>query len=343
MTMIADPVSIPTPSIPEVSPAISAGQVNTKGKLMGYLNEGQLNLPILGWVCWWNVREVSLTREQFSGFLKTVGLDDKYARSHNYRSALIRALRSMEEGKLIRRVKEDGIYIVFQFTAEQLVQSGDGENPRLEYNAEVTVTVDKEAYAMFAKDENGFIKSISHVTNPNTGLEAQNADQIKVAISNAFDREKDTYKSSDVTRYIQQIFEDSADIISLRPQGSIYFVPAGFQSIVYSVKQLVEYIGGMCTFETFPVPDVKDARKTIGDSFAEEVAETLSKMDEEIKKANEGGKDITEKWVSTRQERIIKLKNRIDMYAEVLGDKARDFHSDFNALSDMLKPRVLAL
>lgn len=310
-------------------------------KLVGYLSECN-NLPILGHVIWWNIREVDITKDEFSSYLKVAGLSDKYAKSHNYRSALIRALRSMEEERIIRPVKEDATCVIFQFTAEKLVN--DEQNPHLAYDAEVTVTVDKDAYATFQKDEDGFYKSISKVADPrNPDVDCADAENIKLTIAKAFEREKDAYKSSDITRYVQQIFQEKADIVSLRPQGSIYFVPACYDSIVQSVKQLIEQIGGSCSFEALPVPDTKDARKTIGDSFAEEVASLLTNMDEEIKKAQEGSKDITDKWVETRQERIKKVKDRIDMYADVLGVRADKLRGDFDALNDILKPRVLVL
>lgn len=308
-----------------------------KSKLIAKLEEGALNLDILGFICWWNVREITLTRDQFIAALKASGIDEKYAREHNYRSALIRALRGLEEEKIIRAVHEDRVNIVFQFTAEVKVE--DPENPSLKYNPEVTITVDKEAYSIF----DNFRQSITKVTDLKTKEESTKAEEIKNQITEAFDREKSAYKSSDITRYLQAIFVDNADIISLRQQGSVYFVPATFRPIVDKVKALSAQLSsyGTCQFQSVPIPDASDARKMVGDSFAEELASTLAALDKEIKDNQGGDKKVTEKWVDHRLGVIKKAKQRIDMYYEVLGEKANSISGQFDALANILKPRAL--
>lgn len=308
-----------------------------KSALLGKLSEGGVNLDILGYICWWNVREIYLSRDALITALKAAGLDEKYAREHNYRSALIRALRSLEENKFIRAVHEDRVNIVFQFTAEVKVE--DPLNPSLQYNPEVTVTVDKEAYGMF----NDFFQAITKVTDLKTKVESDKSADIRTQIATAFEVAKDTYKSSDITRYIQRIFEDNADIVSLRQQGSVYFVPVLYQEIIDKVSALVNQLGGFCEFQAVPIPDVSSARKMVGDSFAEEVATELAGMDKEINDLKEKGKDMTEKWVDHRLAIIGKIKKRIDMYAEVLGDKAMELNGQFDAMTVILRPRALEL
>jgi hypothetical protein len=317
----------------------------TKSSLLAMLQQGATQFEILGYLVWWNIREVKLTRDQFIAALKAAGLPEKYAREHNYRATLLRAIKDMEETGLVRPVKEDPINMIFQFTAE--LPSEDPTNPHLTYKPMVVVNIDKEAYVMFAGDAGGedsaLAKSICGITNPQTGEPHEKAEEIKQQIINAFNANKATYKSSDLTRYIQRILEDNADIISLRPQGAIYFVPATYQSVVHSVNTLVNTLGYGCTFEYAPIPNVDSAQKMVGDSFEAEVLDLFKNMDEEVKDMKESKKPISEKWVDTRLDRIKKIQKRIDMYAEVLGVKAQQLAGNFDALSLILRPRNLDL
>lgn len=336
MTMTIEPPTVPLPYTTHQS------NQTKKNLLLGQLVDGNKTLDIIGFLTFWNVREVSITREAFAAALVAAGLSPDYAKEHNARSSLIRALNTLKEQKLVRMTHEDKNYATFQFTAE--IKIGSGEDSRLNYHPEVIVIVDKEHYAMFKDEETtAFRDSIKKVDKPEGG-QADDAEAIKDQLTAAFGLEMNAYKSSDITRYIQKIFTDEADIVSLRQQGSIYFVPAAYGSIVASVRTLVNEIGGTHSeFSSIPVPDVKDARKAVGDSFAEEVVEILAGMDKEVAEANAGSKDITEKWVNHRKATIEKIKKRIDMYSEVLGEKASELAGKFDIVSASLKIRVLDL
>ena len=332
----------PVPNDPIDFPA-GASNEHKRSLLLGRINEGSLNLDILGYLVFWNIREVDVTRTAFAAALEEAGLDPKYAKEHNARSSLIRALNSLKEQKIVKMVSEDRVYARFQFTAE--LKSGEGDAARLSYHPQVIVTVDKEHYLMFHDEEpDAFRKSITKVDDAKTDLQSADAESIKDQLAAAFERERSSYKSSDITRYVQSILEDEADIVSLRQQGSIYFVPATFQTQVEAIRALINQIGGAHSrFDAIPVPDVKDARKTVGNAFAEEVANTLASLDKEVEEMNNSDKDIADKWVNHRKDQITKIKARIDMYAEVLGEKAGELSGGFDRVSASLKPRVLNL
>lgn len=336
MTMLDLPTAPTAPAEPMQFP-LGSSNLTKKNYLLGRISDGTVNLEILGWLIFWNVREVEITRDKFAAALGVAGLDSDYAKEHNARSALVRALNSLKEQKIVRTVNEDSVSITFQFTAE--VKVGQDHDARLSYHPEVIITVDKEHYGMF-KD---FRTAITKVDDPKTGLQSAGAEQIKDQLAAAFEREKNSYKSSDITRYIQNILQKQADIVSLRPQGSIYFVPAAYGPVIDSLKMMLAEIGGDSRFDAIPLPDVKDVRKTVGDSFAEEVASILGGLDKEVADMNSSSKEITEKWISYRKEVIRKVKARIDMYSELLGDKAGELAGSFDAIEATLRPRILDL
>ena len=150
----------------------TANQLN-KNALLATLQEGTTKFEILGSICYWNIKDVCITKEKFAQLLGDAGLNTKYAKEHNTRSALTRALNSMKENNLVRMVSEERVYSTFQFTDEILV--GTAEESRLEYKPKYLITVDKEAYGIY----DDFKKSISKVIDPKTNIPPKNTEEVK--------------------------------------------------------------------------------------------------------------------------------------------------------------------
>jgi hypothetical protein len=281
-----------------------------------------MQTPALGFIVFWNVKELSITRDGLAERLIAFGLPSAYAKDHNYRSAYIRALRTMEEKRIIRKVDEDSSRIVYQFTAEARV---DGDIPGLEYHEETKVVIDKIIYQ---KTEDFGAALTCNQT-------------FRDRIISAFNEARSTYNSADVTRCIQKIFSGAADIVSLRPQGSIYFVPAIYKDIVDKVRSLAESIGFQ--FSRVPIPDVSSSRAMVGDAFSDEVAQILADMEKDIEKARTGD-GVSDQWVEHRQDVVSKVKKRIDMYSEVLSERAGELSGKFDSLvSRVLQVRKLSI
>jgi hypothetical protein len=296
------------------------------------------SIDVLGFVAWWNVHNVEVTQPWFRDKLKEAGLDgDKYSREHNYRSTVIRCLRSLEENRIIRKVTEDDSRLVYQFTAEQLIDS-DPDNLRLEYKLETTVEIDKDIFL----DDMDFNAALTKC-DP----------KVREILVPLFAKEKITFRSSDITRYIQKIFNSQADLIALRPQGAVYFIPSTYKSLIEQVAKVMDLIhaggtdsagnhcGGTARLERFPVPDVSSARQMVGDAAESELLEVFTKMESEIKALDSGKQELTDKWIEHRENILSRMKTRIDRYAEVLGDKTKELHGQVSALSKLLKPRKL--
>jgi len=285
-------------------------------------------VPTIGFVTWWNVRDVEISRDWFKAELDKVGLDgDRYAKDHNYRATFIRCLRHLEQQRIIRRVTEDQDRLVYQFTAETLID--DPDNPRLEYTPETVIEIDKDAYWT----TNDFAESLVKCD-----------ETLKVLLVDLFEKERQTYRSSDLTRYVQKIFRDHADIVSLREQGSVYFVPAAYQELVNQVSQVLAAITtGQAQLEFFPVPDVESSRNMVGHGVEAEIAEVFAKMEAEIKEMQSGSNNITDKWVQHRRAKIQAIKERLNAYSLVLGDTADKLHGQFDSLKVFLKPRTIEI
>ncbi len=277
-----------------------SGNATKKANLIRELSEG--GFEFIGYICWWNVRSVDITQEQFSVMLEEYGISTKYAREHNYRSAFIRALRNLEEKRIIRKVEETSQKLVVQLTTETKVE-GD-THAHLEYDPETLVVIDKQRYREWGKFEKALVEG---------------TEDVKKKLIEYFYKEKVRYKSSDITRYLQKILKDNGDIISLRDQGSVYFVPANYETVLDKVRQLVDMVGGGSTLERLPVPNVADSRSMVSNAFSEEADDLLNKMDKEINEVADG-KEVTSKWRDNKIDVLDKLKRRIGDYREILNE-----------------------
>jgi hypothetical protein len=293
--------------------------------LLAQFTEGVTSFPVIGYIVWWNVRNVDLHQDDLSKMLEDCGLDTKYAREHNYRSAFIRAIRNMEEKRIIRKVDENKHVLVYQFTAE--IKEGAGANASLDYDKETVIVIDKNVY----RDTADFSKAI-----------IEGREDIKTKVVQLFHHEKKRYRSSDITRYIQNILGDNADICALREQGNIYFVPAGYRPILDKVIQLFgaiqEACGASSSLRAIPMPNVAASKEAVHDSFSREIEGIFKNIETEIEKVGTGQKNAGTKWAENKKGKIQNIKDRIGLYADVLGERAESFSTDFDQLIDKIQP-----
>lgn len=270
--------------------------------------QGEGSLEILGYICWWSIRNVDITQNEFIEILKECELNTKYAREHNYLSAFKRALKNMEQARIIRIVEENSQQIICQFTAENKV--ADKNDPRFNYDPETVIYIDKNRY----RDTKDFKQAL-----------VKGDKDIRDALAQYFLQEKVRYNSNDITRYVQKILNDVADILSLRDQGCLYFIPSEYADIMQRVQRMVRKIqGGPGAFQSVPLPNVGDSRAMVSNAVTGEIEQSIKKLDEDLDEILNSGKEVTEVWKATRIRRIDQLRERLDRYAEVLngeGDK----------------------
>jgi len=292
--------------------------------LFGQIQQGNVNVQILGHICWTSSHNVELTQDRFAEILTSVGLPASLAKEHNWRSAFIRALRNMEEKRLIRLVEENGDRLVYQFTAEKLQETADV--PFLNYVKETVVVINKAKYA-----ENGdFAEAI-----------VQGDPEIKKRVIEIFNVEKHKYNSADMNRYVQKIFRTRADIVTLRDQGGVYFVPATYQAVVQIVSQLAAQVPGL-SFNYLPIPDVESSRRTVSEAVNDEVLASLAELDRDMKAVTDGFVQVTDVWRKTRLGRIEAVKERIKQYGEILVGAGESLQEKTRSLElRLLGPRKL--
>ena len=286
-----------------------------RGRLLAQLNGGT-DIQILGFVCWWNIREIEISQERFKEILAACEFKESYAREHNYRSAFLRALKQMEEKRIIRLVKEDSKYLIYQFTAEDLVDDETG----FEYSSETVITIDKDKYRETKSIDLAIIKG---------------DDSIKDKIIKLYYDEKSKFKSADVSRVLHRIFTDEADIVSLRDQGSVYFIPGGYKTVLDRAVKYVKLLGGNCKLDSLPIPDAPESRDTVRDAVTDEFDSFMNHLRNEIDLIQDG-KDVTERWFNTKRKKMAEVKERFELYSELLGEGKSGLEAQFAELEKQL-------
>ena len=149
---------------------------------------------LLGEVISWACPGVAVTHADLVRALEDAGLDPGVARELAPRHAFSRACKRLSDQRIIRPVSEDAATVKFQFTQE----SREGDH--YEYRLETTLTLDKQTGA---------------VTCELPGLATLAQEELDRCIA--------ARTGSDITKVVQKLFERTADLFAIRPQGGCYF------------------------------------------------------------------------------------------------------------------------
>lgn len=294
----------------------------TKVRLIRNIQTSFGNMECLGYFTFWDVRMVDQTYQEVQDRLEQVGLPRSFAHSHNFRSAFSRALKALEEKRIIRRVKEDDEFMVYQFTGERLTEEDD--YGALEYQRETRVVVDKDELRVSHNFEKALVEC---------------SDVIKPVLINMYNREKDKYNSNDVTRLIHRILRTHADIVPLREQGNVYFVPAGYVDVLNKLNLFMN--GLSCRFNTIPIPNVQDSRTMVANAVADQIDAIQDGLDKEIEEVRGGKREVSDRWYEHRSKKVRELRKRINLYADVLDDKTHKAETRLDKLAKIIGVRAL--
>lgn len=245
--------------------------------------------------------------------LVKASLDAKLARDlHDY-SKLARTARGMTKhtsgSKRIARPVEGR-------RARQLTRE------RQSANADGGLIYDREA--MLAVDDHGALKC--------------DAPELSAAASAEFALVGDRRTASDVTRLVKRVVESAgSDLMPLRDQGGVYFVPSG-HAVVTQLSTLLSAIGG--SLRTFAC--------TMGDGSTASVASVVSDyLLGEIKElrasVDELDSDARADVKSRRLARLGELRTKLSAYATLLATSARRVADELDQADKLIVTKLSAV
>ena len=226
------------------------------------------------------------------GALGAADLPMDAAAALNPRTAFGRAIKDLRQNRTIDRIKTDSktSVVQFQFTHRHLVRE------RLEFAYEATCYLDV-ASGLIDCPESPEIESHARV-------------MFKHAMAHR--------NTSDITRMIQGLFRNHADLYSINPsKGVAYFVPEPHREFSAKMENFLQLLGGRLW--RFPVPRgtpqgdraVKQAVEDGLRSLSLELQEAVDKWSEKTR-TNTMEKAV-EKWQT--------IKHKAEAYSAYLGDR----------------------
>lgn len=274
-------------------------------ELQGLLKD----LKWLGTIVTWSSGADGSTHKysQVTEALNKAGLDGKYSRELLPRHAFSRAARKLSEDRVIEIFTQNETDLVFQFTKMHL---GETE---WEFNREAFVTLNKIT---------GTVTSDNHDLARTAQVELDNA--------------METRTTADVTRIVQRLFEDHADLIPVRDAGGVYFVPQEYADFADKVELFLTALGGR--LDRIPVPEGTDA----GDrAIQNAVGSAMEKLIEDHMLAVKGFETNTRKdTIERAAEKIKETRVKIEAYAHYLGERQKDLLEKIKDANLVLKEQV---
>ena len=275
---------------------------------------------LLGEIITWDTESSQVPYQQIRSGLVAAGLNPDVARSLEAASAFARAAKHLKDNRSIDRVDSstDGKKIAFQLTHKEIKEQANGKVMDHQYECRM-------------------------VLDTNTGLiSCLERPQLAQKAQLLFNEAVENRTSSDVSRIIQKLFKEQADLHSInRKKGVAYFVPVEHRAFTDKVEKFLNSVHGV--IDRFPVPkgtergnaSVKRAVSGTIQSLIAELDECIVEWDEKtrpttMKNAISRLRHVEHK-ISCCQQYLLEetslLKDRLEQTKRQLFDKATDIRS----------------
>jgi len=293
------------------APRASKPRASTKAARRAAVTDAMTGMQLLGEVITWRSAGPH-THAAVVAALSAAGLDPKVARERLPRHAFSRACRRLADERVIDELRDDKDELTFQFSRRHLVKDAAGE------------------------EEIAYRKEVKVVLNKTTGVIACPDPAVRERAQAELDRCLAERTAGDLTNIVQRLFERHADLVPVRDQGGVYFVPQEHAGFVAQVRAFLEKLGG--GVRSFPVP----AGTQHGDrSVQESLAEYLEGLVGDHRRAVEGFTLQTRAdTIQDAADRINRARAKVEAYATYLSDRRDALLAAVDAANAELAARI---
>lgn len=266
-------------------------------------------VDLLGELVTWSCGGVKVTYADVVRALKDADLDHNVARRLLPRNAFKRACKALSGNRVIREIKElsSSVELVFQFTREKL------ENKEFVYETEDLVRIHRE-----------------------TGAITCGSEELRQLAQSLLDSAVESRTGSDVTRIIQRLFEQHAEMYPVRDRGGIYFCPIAFKEFVDKIASFMAAMNG--TLDRWPVPaGLASSKKSVKESLDAGIARAIEDHLAAIEKFDEGTRDGT---FERHEQAIATTAFKIEAYQSLLEEKVETLRSAVDRASNLLRAKM---
>ena len=270
------------------------------------------DLKWLGVIVTWSSGPDGTTHkhEDVTKALLAANLDPKTARDLLPRNAFARAAKKLSEERVIDVFSQDAESLVFQFTRKHL------NSKQWEFSKEAFVTLNKD-----------------------TGVITSDDTDLASVAQAELDRCMEERTTADVTRIVQQLFEQHAELIPMRDAGGVYFVPQEHADFANRVAMFLETLNGR--LDRIPVPEgTASGDKAIQNA----VSATMEKLIEDHMTSVKGFEINTRRdTIERAADRIKHTRVKIEAYAHYLGERQKELLQKVSEANDLLHQQVEAI
>jgi hypothetical protein len=270
-------------------------------------------VELFGELVCWSCNGVKVTYHQVLAALKQAELDQNVARKLLPRNAFKRACKSLAQNRVIREVKElsTSAELVFQFTSEI-----KGDDQKFRYEIEDLVKINRE-----------------------TGRIECGTVNLQERAQSLLDDAIEGRTGSDVTRIIQRLFEQNADLFPARDRGGMYFVPIAFHEFLDKVKMFMSKMGGK--LDRWPIPaGMVESRASVKDSITAGLDQCIQDHFAAIDLFSESTRPDT---YARHEQNIETTRFKLEAYQALLDDKAEHLSRMLSQAKEKLRTRMAGI
>ena len=246
-------------------------------------------MPILGHLVWWDCEGVEISAERFKELWTAASLPLGLCMEVRNRSALLKAIKELEKGKLIRRIIDDESQLVYIIVREDV----DREKRDVDFAKENSIIFDK-----YTKELTFRVKG-----------------SIPDQIRKSFQKYEGQYTSREVRKVMTRTIKHYGGI-TVRRAGGMYFV-AGWLNRLNAIRSVFSQLPGiMNDFTALGILDTPAYKEQLSGSVKEELLGDFArakKLNEKILSLAEEGR-VRPKSLETRLETIHKLEKKVIQY-----------------------------
>ena len=244
------------------------------------------NTLTLGKVATWKAPDGEVKLADLRQAVTGAGLDPAVVHDMANRTAFNRAVKDLiDKNELVRKVEEGGEIITFQFTDERK-QGG-----KLVYDERCIVYLNK-------------------TTGTLTGSDSGIVHKVQMQLNEHLDKRC----PADITRLIQKIFDKyGGDLVPLRKQGGVYFVPDSNQDILDKVSAVLSAIGG--ELNTYTVSGDTSSKASVSSDMASHLRAMIDELSKSCEDVTMESKDSV---IERRHQRFEIIKQKMIGYRGIL-------------------------
>lgn len=282
---------------------------------------------ILGCITYWSLRGFRVPRETFKSELASMGLSAAYGRDMSPKAVLTRSVDVWMRGQ-----RE---YSVKRLKAGVALLHSSISNGRVVTTHVWTATPDPTSGSLIweHKDADGNVSGTK-------------SDEMRKRLESCFQEVIDYASTSDLSSALTTAMQGTrkAPMLSacnLRGEaGGVYFVPA---ASLETFERLRDYITANSNSDVarFWISDIADnateVQQNVRQTVEGELAELRASVLEFASECEQSGKDVGLKTINARAKRYDDLRVKVDLWADMLGDVAKEMRGKIAEASANLK------